>query len=837
MHKLFQYNHIKPGVVLIVTLFFFAQRPLAQYITVNGACFSLNGNVAMNADTIENINSSVINNNGSINLQKIINAATVQGDGIYNISKAISNSGTFIPGASTVNYNGAGIQILTALNYNNLTVTQNGTRTVTLDNTGPIGIAGTFTPDLVSTSYIITGSQVNYNGNGNQTITGFNYINLSATGGSTKTAGGNISIQDSLKIGDNTAFSLGNFDITLKSTSTYNARIATLPSTASINYGTGRFTVERYVMGRRKYRLFTSSVTSSDNATLTTGEEALSIWGNWQNSGNNVTQNIGTIITGGLNADGFDTQTTTASMYNYDEVNRVFTAHSTANGKNTKYTPLKAGKAFYLFVYGDRTNTITTSNPKFTTISSKGKVLVGDQLYTTVSANPLNPTTNKYAMLGNPFASPINWANVTRSNISNTFWGWDPNLNSTGGYVTVTSTGTVTLIAPFSGTVGLNQYIQPGQGFFVKTTGASPTMTIKESDKVANYNSIAFFNEPEPSQLINNIPLLAVNLQYPSGPNMLLADGSISAFDNSFSNTVGTEDATKLMASTEVMAIQNGADLLSVDARKMPVNNDTIYLNMQRITKPQYTLQIFANQMTTSTLSPFLIDNYLNTTQALSLTDTNRIVFTVTGGVPASSAANRFKIVFRDFTVLPVVFRSIKASQKQKDVQVDWSVAEESSTVKYQVEHSTNGLSFIFAGEVSARGIAGNQDYQWLHTQAVTGINYYRVKAINADGKFVLSSIVQLKMDMPGNAEPQLSVYPNPVEDYQINLQLSNFPIGKYPMQLVNTQGQVVYSQLINYSGGSMNKNISLSRLITPGIYYLIILVDKIKYSRRIFIE
>ena len=265
-------------------------------------------------------------------------------------------------------------------------------------------------------------------------------------------------------------------------------------------------------------------------------------------------------------------------------------------------------------LYGDRTNTITTSNPKFTTISSKGKVLTGDQLYTTGSENPLSAVTNRYAMLGNPFASPIDWATVSRSNVSNTFWGWDPNLNSTGGYVTVTSTGVVTLISPFSGTVGLNQYIQPGQGFFVKTTGASPSMTIKESDKVPNFNNIAFFTEPQENPVVNNIPLLAINLQYPSGPNMLLADGALAAFDNSFSNTVGTEDASKLLASTEVLAIQNGADLLSIDARKMPLNNDTMFISMQRITKPQYRLQIFANQMTTSPLSAFLIDNYLNTT-------------------------------------------------------------------------------------------------------------------------------------------------------------------------------------------------------------------------------
>ena len=361
-------------------------------------------------------------------------------------------------------------------------------------------------------------------------------------------------------------------------------------------------------------------------------------------------------------------------------------------------------------------------------------------------------------------------------------------------------------------------------------------MTIKESDKVSNFNSIAFFTEPASNSLVNNIPLIAVNLQYASGSNMLLADGAISAFDNSFSNSVGLEDGTKVAGSTEALSIQNGADLLSIDARKMPLNRDTIFLNMVRITRPQYTLQIFANQMAGSTLNAFLEDAYLNTSQVLTLTDTNRIVFNVTAGVPASSAANRFRIVFRDLTILPVTFRSIKAVQKASDNQVDWSVAEESSTAKYQVEHSVNGTNFTVAGQVNARGIAGNQNYQWLHIQPVSGNNFYRVKAINADGRFVLSNIVQVKNGNLSPAEPSVKIISNPVTNGQLHILLSNFNKGQYPVQLVNQQGQVVYSQYIYHQGGTYSQIITLSSRFTTGIYYLIILTDDKKHMQKLFI-
>ena len=389
--------------------------------------------------------------------------------------------------------------------------------------------------------------------------------------------------------------------------------------------------------GRRKYRLITSSVTTSTSATLAAGQEALSIWGNWQNLGNNSSANTGTIITGGTSGDGFDQQTSNASLYTYNSGTRLFTGFTSANGKNTKYTPLKAGVAYYMFVYGDRINTIFTSSPNYSTLRSSGTLLTGDQSYTTSSTIPLNAGNGIYTLLGNPFASPIDWSTLPRTNLSNTYWGWDPNLSSTGGYVTVSTTGTVTLISPFSGTTGLNQYIQSGQGFFVKATAAAPALTIREQDKVSNYNANAF-------RTTNNIALIAVNLLYDNAGTKILADGALAAFDGNFQNSVTNEDASKIMNAAENVAIAEGNNLLSIDTRQMPKQNDTLFLNISKLTKPQYTLEIFAQQVDAS-VTPYLEDKYLKTFTPLSLTDTNHIAFNITTDA-TSFDGNRFRIVF-----------------------------------------------------------------------------------------------------------------------------------------------------------------------------------------------
>src|SRR5207253_11475385 len=98
-------------------------------------------------------------------------------------SGTIGIAGTFTPGTatghtvtgSTINFNGAGAQSVPAFTYNNLTVSGSG-RAITLDSANPIKIAGTFTPG--ANTYTITGSTLDFNGAGAQGVPAFNYNNL-----------------------------------------------------------------------------------------------------------------------------------------------------------------------------------------------------------------------------------------------------------------------------------------------------------------------------------------------------------------------------------------------------------------------------------------------------------------------------------------------------------------------------------------------------------------------------------------------------------------------------------------------------------------------------------
>ena len=106
-------------------------------------------------------------------------------------SGTIGIAGTFNPNGvttghtitgSTIDFNGTGAQTVPVFNYNNLTISgARGGATVTLGS-GTIGVAGTFNPSATAVVYTITGNTFDFNGTGAQTIPAFNYNNLTISG-------------------------------------------------------------------------------------------------------------------------------------------------------------------------------------------------------------------------------------------------------------------------------------------------------------------------------------------------------------------------------------------------------------------------------------------------------------------------------------------------------------------------------------------------------------------------------------------------------------------------------------------------------------------------------
>ncbi|MBX2931101.1 MAG: T9SS type A sorting domain-containing protein [Chitinophagaceae bacterium] len=418
----------------------------------------------------------------------------------------------------------------------------------------------------------------------------------------------------------------------------FNAQSVTVQSTASgtgsigkvigILEGASNVTVERYISasGNRAYRMLTPTVNTTT-----------SIKDNWMEGVNNVdvatnsnpNAGYGTHITGvGGASNGFDpTQNNQASLFNL--IGNAWVAAT-----NTSST-LNATTGYLLFVRGsrDNINTInTTTGSSNTTLRATGTLLTGTQTFSNLAADEFHFVTN-------PYASAIDWGSIYSNNSANFTkfaYIWDPNIGTRGGYVSVENNGTV---SPSS---DLNQYIQSGQAFFVKTlSDVNNTLTITENDKPIGENNIDAFRN---ASLVEK---LGISLRFTANSKDVLADGVLARFANTYNNTVDENDATQIANWDEDVSLLRESKKLSIESRSAINNTDTLFVQIANLRAAQssYRWVITPQNFESFRLQAFLEDNYTGLSSAISLSDTTIIPFTVNGNA-ASTAANRFKIVF-----------------------------------------------------------------------------------------------------------------------------------------------------------------------------------------------
>ena len=126
--------------------------------------------------------------------------------------------------------------------------------------------------------------------------------------------------------------------------------------------------------------------------------------------------------------------------------------------------PVESGRGFLMFVYElDNPTTGEGTFPKILNVS-------GTEPGEDVSVPGLNPGVDVYSMIGNPFLSAIDFDSFSRDQVYGTVWAYD---YSVPGFISYNGTGgdlTDGLIGPFN-------------GYFVRSTGATPELTIPRSAK------------------------------------------------------------------------------------------------------------------------------------------------------------------------------------------------------------------------------------------------------------------------------------------------------------------------------------------------------------------
>jgi Secretion system C-terminal sorting domain len=277
-------------------------------------------------------------------------------------------------------------------------------------------------------------------------------------------------------------------------------------------------------------------------------------------------------------------------------------------------------------------------------------------------------------------------------------------------------------------------------------------------------------------------------------------------------------DAIKSNNTSENLAIKTANTLLVIERRHSIVEKDTIFLNLANTKIQQYRFRFTADQLDRQGLTGLLEDNYLHTSTLLNLSGSTLINFSI-ADIPGSYATDRFRIVFTPALVLPLSFTSIKAWQENKDVTVEWKVENEINIRQYETEKSGNGTQFTNLSATPATANGGRSaSYQVTDAHPAAGYNYYRIKSIDLNGRTEYTGVVKVFI---GKGKQEIIIYPNPVIDGAITIQLNNMPAGKYAVKLLNNLGQKLLDKIIQHAEGSSSELITVDKNMPHGIYQL----------------
>jgi hypothetical protein len=611
----------------------------------------------------------------------------------------------------------------------------------------------------------------------------------------------------------NSTIASGN-NLTLLSRSTGTARMGEIVA-ASGNAVIGDVSVERWVGTSRKWRMMAWNTNSAQTARQSIMEGALT-------SNANPNANYGTIVTDEQvtwNANGFDSRSISGpSLKYYNPSTNTFIGVPNVNSY-----AMNSKSAYFNFVRGDRTalpsNAITTE----TILRQKGSLKTGIVTF--------NVLPGKFEMIGNPYASSVDLRNVTTTGGINTFYVWDPKLTGAfglGAYQLLTKSGVNFTVMPGGGSYpaagSVVNEVESGQGFMVRANAGGGDVTFEENDKVAAGSNV-YSRGAGTSQAEILYSLLSI---VENGTSTLV-DGAMGAYDNSYSSAVDYDDALKLVNTSENVSFKRNNTLLSIERRSDIVEDDSLHLNVTGYRLKTYNWELRLANMVEQGRTAFLVDRYTNTTTPIDLNGTTNYQFTMVN-VPAAYAANRFVIVFKQIPAPKAQFAIVKATRKaNKTIDVNWAMVNEVNIANYTIEQSNDGINFVGIADKTADANNGtNASYLYNEATASVNKNWYRIKFTTTSGLIKYSTIVFVNAieETTNNSEVAgIRIYPNPVENGNVNLYFTGQQKGMYNVSVITQTGATLFSSQLQINNTTEKKQIKVDNAATG--HYNLVLVNE----------
>ena len=195
----------------------------------------------------------------------------------------------------------------------------------------------------------------------------------------------------------------------------------------------------------------------------------------------------------------------------------------------------------------------------------------------------------------------------------------------------------------------------------------------------------------------------------------------------------------------------------------------------------------------------------------------------------AMDAANQFDptpaMVTVDWSaILPITSLEFSGKLNGSKVNLNWSTKTEMNTDHFELEKSTDAVNFKLLANVKAKGNSNNtSNYYGVDPLPVKGMNYYRLKMVDLDGRFVYSQVVAIRVNT--DVILTTAVKPNPFTG-SIELYVTLPHASNVELKLVDITGKTVYRQTLKGVQGFNRYEINDLSKLSGGTYILEVVTD-----------
>ncbi len=207
------------------------------------------------------------------------------------------------------------------------------------------------------------------------------------------------------------------------------------------------------------------------------------------------------------------------------------------------------------------------------------------------------------------------------------------------------------------------------------------------------------------------------------------------------------------------------------------------------------------------------IDIPMSAFKGVDFTKVDQVMFV--SGTPATGGVIYLQnIYFWANGPLAVSLANFNAAKVGNTATLTWKTESEINNKGFNVQRSSNGTNWVTLKYVAGAGTSSN--YSFVDNSPISGVSYYRLGLVDANGKITYSSTLSVDFS---KETVGISFYPNPVKSV-MNVSIPAIQSNTASLSLVGLNGRTI--KTIQLGTQSSNSNVAVNVAgLAKGIYVL----------------